>query len=111
MKSAQDGPISLNEDNFEKEVLASKRPVLVLVKSHGYGSSEIMLERFEKLADSCGESVRLGTLDAGQNRELAESYQAETIPTTLIFKGGVLIDRMPFLVSVDDLRARINGLL
>ena len=111
MKSAQDSPISLNEDNFEKEVLARKRPVLVLAKSHGYGSSEIMLERFEKLAGVIGDSVKLGILDVGQNRELAESYQVETITTTLIFKDGALIDRLTFLASVEELKARVKSLL
>ncbi len=111
MKSAQDSPISLNEDNFEREVLARKQPFLVLVRSRGYGSSEIMQERFEKLAGSIGDSVKLGMMDADQNRKLAESYNVEAIPTTLIFKGGALIDRMPFLVSVEDLKARIKSLL
>jgi thioredoxin-like negative regulator of GroEL len=110
MKSAQDNLIVLNEDNFE-EMLASKRPVLVLVKSGVSGSSEIMKERFDELADTCGESVKLGILDGAQSRKLAEHYHIQIFPTTLIFKDGVLADRLPFLVSVDDLRARIQSLV
>jgi thioredoxin-like negative regulator of GroEL len=110
LKSAQDNLIVLNENNIE-EVLASKRPVLVLVKSSVSGSSEIMKERFDELADSCGESVKLGILDGDQSRELAKHYNIQIFPTTLIFKDGVLADRLPFLVSVDELRARLKPLM
>ncbi len=110
MKSAQDNLIVLNEDNFE-EALASKRPVLVLVKSSASGSSEIMKERFDELADSCGESVKLGILDGDESKNLTKHYHIQIFPTTLIFKDGVLADRLPFLVSVDELRARVKLLM
>jgi thioredoxin 1 len=111
MKSTKDDLVVLNEANFQEEVLAHKQPVLVLVKSSVDGSSELMRERFDELADSCGESVKLGILDGDQNKELAKHYHIQIFPTTLIFKAGVLADRLPFLVSVDELKARVTPLM
>ena len=111
MKSTRDDLVALNEANFQREVLEHNRPVLVLVKSSVNGSSEIMKERFDELADRCGESVKLGILDGDQSRKLAEHYHIQIFPTTLIFKDGVLADRLPFLVSGDELRARVKPLM
>ena len=111
MKSAQDNLIVLNEANFQREVLEHNRPVLVLVKSSASGSSKIMQERFDELAGSRGESAKLGILDGDQSRELAKHYRIQIFPTTLIFKDGALVHRLPFLVPVEELTARIKRLM
>jgi thioredoxin-like negative regulator of GroEL len=111
MKSTRDISVALNEANFQEEVLAQKQPVLVLVTSSLTGSSKIMQERFDELAGSCGESVKLGILDGDQDKKLAKHYHIQVFPTTLIFKDGVLADRLPFLVSVDELMARVKPLV
>lgn len=103
--------VALNETSFEAEVMGQSKPVLVMFMSRQYGSSQIMLERLERLSHTVGDSVKLCTLDVDENSRLANDHRIQTIPTTLIFRDGEVVDRLQFLVPESHLRVRLSHLV
>ncbi|MCL2036017.1 MAG: thioredoxin family protein [Oscillospiraceae bacterium] len=82
--------ITLNEENFEKEVKQSGLPVLVSFHSGERKSPEkspvdCVSERMSGLLKCC-------KINAGSNPRLTGKYRIRKLPTILLFKSGKVTD-------------------
>ena len=78
---------------FEKQVLGSKIPVLVDFYTEWCPPCREMAPILEKLEAEMKGKVKIVKVDIEDERELAENYEVENIPTFIIFKGGKEISR------------------
>ena len=80
--------ITVDNNNFEKEVLQSNTPVFIDFWATWCGPCRMMAPVVEELAQSMGDSVKVCKIDIDQNQELAEKYGVMSIPTFIVIKNG-----------------------
>lgn len=95
--------ITVDNNNFEKEVLQSNTPVFVDFWATWCGPCRMMAPVVEELAQSMGEAVKVCKIDIDQNPELAEKYGVMSIPTFIVIKNGSEIARTVGVTSKSEL--------
>jgi len=84
--------ITLNEQNWENEVLNSDKPVLVDFWAPWCGPCRFIAPIIEELAEELGDKVKIGKLNTDENPSIALRYGIRAIPTLLLFKNGEIVD-------------------
>lgn len=80
--------IKLTKDNFEKEVLQSKIPVLVDFWADWCPPCKKMLPIIAVLGEERTD-IKVGKVNVDEEQELAGRYSVMTIPTFIVFEGGI----------------------
>jgi len=101
--------INLTDASFEAEVLKSALPVFVDFWAPWCGPCQMMGPIVEELAREYNqEQVKIVKVDVDINPETAGRYQVMSIPTFLIFKGGVVVDKLVGGVQKEKLKEMID---
>jgi len=87
-------PITVDERNFDQEVLRSDKPVLVDFWAAWCGPCRMIAPTLEKLAGEYAGKVRIAKLNVDQNQRLAAQYGAHSIPLLVMFKGGKRVQQL-----------------
>ncbi|MRG92525.1 thioredoxin [Polyangium spumosum] len=95
--------LTFNEVNFESEVLKSDVPVLVDFTATWCGPCKALAPIVDKVADEFEGKVRVGKLDIDESPNLAAKYAVRSVPTVMVFKGGVKIGQHVGLTNRDKL--------
>ena len=80
--------ISLNENNFEEEVLKSEKPVLIDFWASWCGPCKMMSPVIDKIAEEMGDTVKVCKINIDEEQNLAVKYNVMSIPTFIVFKDG-----------------------
>lgn len=86
-KKAQ-GARQVTNASFQREVLKSKQPVLVDFWAPWCGPCQSIAPMIDKLADEYAGRVKIVKVNTDENRKLAQTYQIQSIPTTILFEDG-----------------------
>ena len=84
--------INLTTENFEKEVLNAKEPVLVDFWATWCGPCQTMGPVVDELAQEVTD-VKVGKVNVDEQMVLAREYKVMSIPTFLVFKDGKVAER------------------
>jgi thioredoxin 1 len=106
--------VMLTDATFEKEVLKSPVPVVVIFGSKSSGGSYITLREVWEVVDVvCDhqEKIKIGLLDIEKNDQMKSLYQIREIPTLLFFKNGVVMDYLIGIIRRKELRTCLHTLL
>lgn len=91
--------ISLNERNFEEEVLKSEKIVLIDFWASWCGPCKMMSPVVDAVAEEMGEKVKVCKINIDEEQNLAVKYNVMSIPTFIVLKNGEEIARS---VGVQD---------
>ncbi len=80
--------------NFDEVVLASKTPVLVDFWAVWCGPCRQVAPVVEALASKWGAAVQVGKVNVDDHPSIAEKYNIMSIPTLMLFKDGVVVERV-----------------
>lgn len=100
--------ITLNEENFKKEVLEEAKPVVVDFYAIWCPPCQALHPIFETLAEKHGDKIKFGRLDVGQNEKIAQDYSIMSVPTLVFFKDGKEVKRIIGLVGQDELEKNLE---
>lgn len=102
----------INEDEFQREVLASELPVVLDFYSEDCPPCEQLAPMFERLAERYGAHLKFCKIFRQQNRPLAERLGVRSSPTLLFFRAGQEVGaRLSGFIRKPDLRQAIEKVL
>ena len=108
------GPYETFTDaTWEREVVASRLPVLVHFFADWCVPCRTVGRSLESLAAEHASRLRMGGLDVEANAATAERYKIQGLPTLLLVEGGKVLERRVGLMAQEALRRfvedRANG--
>lgn len=95
---------TINNENFNDKVAASKNPVLVDFWASWCGPCRMISPVVEQLSEEHPE-ISFGKVNVDEVPELAQKYQISAIPTLLLFRDGKPVDMSVGVKSKEDLEA------
>lgn len=88
--------------DFEKEVLKSEKMVVVDFFATWCGPCQMLMPVLKEIASET-ENYDIVEIDVDEAQELAMNYGIEAVPTMIIFKNGMEIDRIGGYYPKEDL--------
>ena len=83
--------VTLTDENFDKEVTSSEKPVLVDYWATWCGPCKMVGPLVEEIASEYSGKLKVGKLDVDNNQASASQQNVMSIPTLLIFKEGQVV--------------------
>lgn len=101
----------LTQDNFEKEILKSNKPVLVDFWAPWCMPCKLIASTVEKLAVEMKDRVSVLKSNVDENPDIATELSIMNIPTLVLFKDGKEVSRIIGVNSKEAIEAKINSVL
>ena len=102
---------AVTKENFDQEVLRSKRPVLVDFYADWCGPCKVVSPIVEEIGNDYAGRVDVRKVDVDSDPELAGQYGVRSIPTLILFKEGVVQDTIIGAVPKSQLTEVIDQAL
>jgi len=99
---------TLTNENFHKEVVNSKQPVLVEFSTDWCGTSHIIAPIIKEMAGKFKDDIKFCKIDIDKYEELAKQYGVRKIPTILLFRNGKIVDFIVGVVSREILVKKLT---
>ncbi|MCH4188628.1 MAG: thioredoxin [Megasphaera sp.] len=99
--------IVITADNFDTEVLASDKPVLVDFWASWCGPCRALGPTIDEIAAEHPE-IKVGKVNVDDNVALAKKFHVLSIPTLAVFKDGALTGRSVGVQPKDSIVALLN---
>jgi len=84
--------IEINEDNFEKEVVASDQPMLIDFWAEWCGPCKAIGPSLEELSEEFAGQCRIGKINIEEAPKLADRYGVRSIPALALVRKGEVIE-------------------
>jgi len=91
-----------------QEVINSDKPVLVDFSAEWCGPCKMMTPILKEAKDQLGENATIIKVDVDRNREAAEKFHIQGVPTLILFKKGQVKWRQSGVVPANILVQVIN---
>lgn len=102
--------ITITDANFDAEVLKSTTPVLVDFWAVWCGPCQMQGPIVEEVATALAGKAKVGKLNVDENPQMAQKYSVMSIPTLMIFKGGMVVKQFVGVQSKETLVSELNKL-
>ncbi len=91
---AANGIIELSDSNFDTEVIKSETPVLVDFWAPWCGPCRAIAPIVEEISSSYQGRLKVGKLNVDENQQTTMKFGIRSIPTIIIFKGGMAVEQI-----------------
>ncbi len=98
-----DAILTLTDEEFESQVINSKKPILVDYWAEWCGPCKMIAPILEEVADEMSDKVLIGKLNVDENSQTPPKYGIRGIPTLMLFKDGNAVGTQVGAVSKADL--------
>jgi len=95
--------ISVNDENFEQEVVKSALPVLVDFWAEWCGPCQIVGPVIEVIAEEYTEKLKVCKVNVDDANHTAEKHMVMSIPTLMVFKNGEVVAKTVGALQKDEL--------
>lgn len=103
-EAANVGIIKISDDNFEKEILNSKNPVILEFTSNSCPPCVAMLTTLIDIAKN-NKDIKIGTVDMDDHSstQIIEKYEISATPTIIVFENGKVKDTLVGAVNENQI--------
>ena len=91
-----------------QEVINSDKPVLVDFSAEWCGPCKMMAPILKEAKEKLGDKATIIKVDVDRNREAAEHFQIQGVPTLILFRNGQVKWRQSGVVQANTLVQVIN---
>ena len=103
--------VTLTTANFDQEVIKSTVPVLVDFWAEWCGPCKMIAPVLDELANEKVGKLKVGKVNVDDAQDLAGKFGIRSIPTLLIFKGGVVKEQVVGMTGKKDLEKKLAAYL
>lgn len=103
--------LSVNESNFQEEVMEASQPVLVDFWAPWCGYCTKLAPVMDEVSADLGEKVKVVKLNVDENRSIAQKYGVMSLPTMILFKKGEQAEKLMGYMPKANITAKISPLL
>lgn len=100
--------ITVDQNNFEQEVIKSELPVMVDFWAEWCGPCKVVGPIISELAEDFKGKVKVGKLNVDENNELAMRYNVMSIPTIKFFKAGQVVGEIVGAAPKNTIQAEME---
>lgn len=101
--------LQITKDNFEQEVAAADKPVLVDFWADWCGPCKMIGPVVDELAEENADKIKVGKINVDDEPELAQQYGVMSIPTLILFKEGEAVSQVVGAQPKEVLEEMINS--
>lgn len=100
--------ISINDSNFESEVVNSSLPVVVDFWATWCGPCRKLSPVIDEIAQTYVGKVKFVKVNVEESIETAKKYSISGLPSLLIFKNGEAVERMTGLMPKSTIISNVE---
>lgn len=102
--------VKLSNENFNKEVLNSEKPVLVDFWATWCGPCKMIAPIISEISEEFNNKVKVGKVNVDEEKELAIKYEISSIPTLVIFKNGKISKTLIGFRPKEEIKEVLNNI-
>ena len=103
--------VHVSDETFESKVLQASRPVLVDFWAEWCGPCKAIAPILEQIAVDFQDRLDIAKVDVEGSQSTAMKYGIRSIPTLMLFKGGVVEVQHVGIVSKEQLQKLLDSKL
>jgi thioredoxin 1 len=103
--------VNIEGDNWKTEVLDSTIPVVVDFWAEWCGPCKVIAPFLDELAVELTGKLKIVKVNVDGNQQLAAQFGIRSIPTLLVFKGGVVQEQMVGAMNKAALKQKLDPYL
>jgi len=105
----QNKPVELTDSNFDEIIVNSDIPVIVDFWAPWCGPCKMMAPTFEQVSKDFALKTLFAKVDTQDQQLTASKFAIRSIPTLIIFKNGVEVNRISGALDQASLRQFVNS--
>lgn len=101
----------LSLENFDHEIIEKKAVALIIFTADWCKPSQLQKKILKELKQEFEPEVLIEWVDVDQHEKLADRFNARTLPTSVLFAQGEIIEVLPGYQTLDFIQSYLRHIL